>query len=122
MKPLRIPLKAVLYKEKDNWIAHCLEFDVIGDGKSHEEALQNLNEAIVIQINTSIKYKNPSNLFKPADGSYFRMFAEGRNIATGILHLFPKVDHVTIEQVEAREYNDDCDDDSIDSNVNLVTA
>ncbi len=112
MKPLRIPLKAVLYKEEGAWIAHCLEFDLVGDGDSKEEALRSLSEAITVQVVASIKYNNPANLFKPAEGRYFRMFAAGTDTATGELALLPKIDSVTIEDVEARDYIDQSDSDA----------
>ena len=28
---LRVPLRVVFYKEDGDWIAHCLEFDLLGD-------------------------------------------------------------------------------------------
>jgi predicted RNase H-like HicB family nuclease len=119
MKPLRIPLRAVLYKEEGNWIAHCLEFDLIGDGETQKDAIRNLTEAIAIQIQASLKYRNPANLFKPAEGRYFRMFAAGANIAIGQMEFLPKTDNVTIEDVQAREYSDS-DPDPMDSDADLA--
>ena len=116
MKSFRIPLRAVLYKEGKNWIAHCLEFDVIGDGKNQESAIKNLCQAIFVQVEASVKHNCISNLFTPADGKFFRMFAEGTEVAHWELQLIPKeIDSVTIEDVETREYSS-----SLDSNPDLV--
>jgi predicted RNase H-like HicB family nuclease len=81
MKQLRMPLRAVLYEEDSLWIAHCLELDLIGDGETQERALESLSKAIVIQVEATIKYQNPANLFKPAEGRYFRMFAAGQDVS-----------------------------------------
>jgi predicted RNase H-like HicB family nuclease len=105
MPSLRIPIRVVFYLDEADWVAHCLEFGLLGDGPTKEQALEELLEAIRLQIDASIKYNNPSNLFSPADGKYFEMFAAGRDVAEGELTLhFESTDGVTIESIQAREY------------------
>jgi hypothetical protein len=113
MKPLRINLRIVFYKEGDIWAAHCLEFDLLGCGKTKKEALKLLCQAIVTQIEATVKYKNIKNLFSPADGKFFAMFAAGKDVAVGKLEIIPK-DYVTIENLDTREYSD--------SNADLALA
>jgi hypothetical protein len=103
MTPLRIPLRAVFYKEGDVWVAHCLEFDLLGHGSTKKKALALLAKAIGVQIEASIKHNNLANLFTPAEGEYFRMFAAGKDVAVGKLEIAP-VDSVTIEDFTTREY------------------
>ena len=38
-KALRVPVRVVFYREDGEWVAHCLEFDLIGDGTTKQEAL-----------------------------------------------------------------------------------
>ena len=108
---LRLPLRIVFYKEEGAWIAHCLEFDLIGDGDTQQEAVQQLCEAIVLQMEATIEHKNPANLFTPADGKFFEMFAAGKDVATAELHLknlpAPPSDSFEIEECEYREYSGD---------------
>ena len=47
---LRVPLHVVFYREGEAWIAHCLEFDLAGDGDTKEEALDSLSEAVTLQV------------------------------------------------------------------------
>lgn len=115
MKNLRIPLRIVFYRDGQDWIAHCLEFDLIGDGSTKESALDSLGTAIDLQVKESVEHANPSNLFSPADGKYFAMFAAGKNVVFGELHIH--VDSVQIDKAEYREYDDSCADDP-----NLVCA
>lgn len=98
-------MHAVFYKEKGNWIAHCLEFDLVGHGTTKEDALRLLTGAIVIQIQMTIKHNNPKNLFSPADGKYFAMYAAGKDVATGKLEM-QDIDSVTLEEINTREYSD----------------
>ena len=102
MKDLRVPLRIVFYKDGNAWIAHCLEFDLIGDGSTKEEALSRMNEAVGIQVEASLQHDNPANLFKPADGRFFAMFAAGSDVAMGEVRL--QFDSVIIDEVETREY------------------
>jgi len=105
MKTFRIPLQVVFYKEEDRWVAHCLQFDLCGDGATQEEALKRLNGAIETQVFASLEFNNPANLFSPADGKFFEMFAAGKNIAVGEMRFnFPSL---VIDQTETRQYQDD---------------
>jgi predicted RNase H-like HicB family nuclease len=106
MRHLRIPLRAVLYKEAGVWIAHCLEFDLLGDGETPEEALHCLSEAIVTQLDASIKFGNMANLFTPAEGKYFEMYAAGVDVFDGELQIKSVTDSVTIESMKTRAYSD----------------
>lgn len=112
-KPLRVPLRVVFYREGAAWIAHCLEFDLIGDGATRNDALEALSDAIVLQVEASLRHDNRANLFSPAEGKYFEMFAEGQEITKGVLEIQLIVERLRsaspiIDQVEAREYAD-CD-------------
>lgn len=85
VRRFRLPLRIVFYREADSWIAHCLEFDLLGDGPTKEAAMETLCEAIAIQFEASAEWDNPDNLFTPADGQYFKMFAEGEDVAEAVM-------------------------------------
>ena len=109
MSRFRIPLKAVLYKEGQVWLAHCLELDLIGDGENRADALKHLSEAIIVQITASVSHDCMDSLFTPAEGRFWRMFAQGKNVAQGKLELLAKdaiSDNIEIEDVQAREYSE----------------
>jgi len=105
-KQLRIPLRVFFYKEDGDWVAHCLEFDLLGDGETKEEALESLSGAIEIQVEEFILSGNAENLFAIAESRYFEMFAAGRDVATGELELSRDIDSVHLK-AESREYSDD---------------
>lgn len=105
MQPLRIPIRVVFYQAEGVWVAHCLEFNLLGDGDSRAEALQMLSDAIQLQVAATREYGNPANLFSPADGEYFRMFAAGEDVAApGLTLHFEPTDDIRIEVAELREF------------------
>jgi predicted RNase H-like HicB family nuclease len=82
-----ISLRVVFYKEDSHWIAHCLEFDLLGDGRTKEKALESLTEAIGLQLEESFKHNNSGNLFSPAPSEAWEMFALGKDTAVGNLSV-----------------------------------
>ncbi len=101
----RIPLRVVFYKEQGSWIAHCLEFDLCGDGKAHKNALISLSKAINAQLKFSQKNGNRKNLFSPAPSESQAMFFSGKTTADGGMELkIEAVDDVVFEGQEYREY------------------
>jgi hypothetical protein len=108
MQKLSIPLRAVFYMQEDRWVAHCLEFDLCGDGDTQAEALESMTAAIICQVENAVENENAADLFNPADGKFFRMFASGKRVAMGDLEIhIPENDTIVIEDFEAREYVDD---------------
>ena len=82
-----ISLRVVFYKDGSRWIAHCLEFDLLGDGRTKEKALESLTASIDLQLEESFKHGNPGNLFSPAPSEAWEMFALGKDTAAGNLSV-----------------------------------
>ena len=124
MKTLRVPLRVVFYREGDVWIAHCLEFDLLGDGPTKDDAVRSLGQAICLQVAVSIEHGNHANLFSPADGRYLEMFAAGKDIAEAALevNVFAEIREKSpmIEDIELREYVGFEAEAGIDSGCALV--
>lgn len=103
----RITLRIVFYKEEGRWIAHCLEFDLLGDGDTKQSAMERLHQAIALQIEQSLKHNNPANLFSPADGEFQRMFAAGTDVTEAELSMpFERVDNFDFDKPDVRVYSD----------------
>lgn len=119
-KTARMPIRVVFYRDDDNksvWIAHCLEFDLIGHGTDWNQAMSMLTEAVGIQIRNTLKSKNYKNLFTQAPAEYQMMFAKGKHVVNAELTIVLKIDDFEIEEINAREY----DEDSVDER-DLVTV
>jgi hypothetical protein len=108
---LRLGLRVVFYREGSLWIAHCLEMDVMGHDRDKTKALDKLIDALSLQISASIRENNHANIFMPADGRFFEMYAAGDDIADmelvvdDILKFIKPKNGVTIDKFETREYS-----------------
>jgi predicted RNase H-like HicB family nuclease len=110
MKTFRVPLRVVFYMEDGNWIAHCLEFDLCGDGPTKEEAVRALVESITLQVDESLRHNNPRNLFSPASSEIQEKFFAGKHTAKAELKVqvaIEPVEHLIFEEPEYREYSED---------------
>jgi hypothetical protein len=109
-RPLNIPIRIVFYRDSDRWVAHCLEFDLMGDGQTKREAAEALGQAIGIQVEEVARSGNAQNLLNPAPAEYWKMYAQGRNVADGDLRIEMHYHNVEIPTEDFREYAD-CDSD-----------
>lgn len=103
----RIPLRIVFYKEEGEWIAHCLEFDLCGDGVSKAKALESLSQSIRLQVNKTIEFNNWDNLFTAADPEICSRFFGGRDVSEGNLKLLELPEPLVCRGVEFREYDEE---------------
>ena len=67
---------------KGAFVAHCLELDLIGEGKTPKKAIIELMQAIEIQIEAC---KSPSQLFFPAPAFVWQQFKQAHNAGRAIL-------------------------------------
>ena len=121
MTRLNVPIRVVFYRDDDQCIAHCLEFDLLGNGKTKREAAESLGQAIAIQVEQTIRSGNVKNLINPAPPEYWQKYAEGRNVADGDLRIIAHYDELEIPSEDFREYSD-CDYSDCDSDPELVPA
>jgi len=112
MKPFRMIVHVVFYREpgEDTLYAHALEFNLLGDGPDHHAALANLFDAIATQVHAVAKYGNPADLLTQTDPEVLRKFDAGHDVFEGEMEVeerWLKIEHVVIEDVQAREYHPD---------------
>lgn len=110
MKPqTRVPVRVVFYRDESDssqWVAHCLEFDLMGHGTTRKKSLKMLKDAIGIQVRNTVASGNYRNLFTPAPAEFQLMFARGKNLAADELTLGLKIGAFSISQFEFREYEE----------------
>lgn len=69
----KINLHIILYSEDGGEIAHCLEFDLVAQGKSKSEALKNLLDAIELQVDFALDTNTLDKLYNPAPAEYWNL-------------------------------------------------
>ena len=74
----KFDIHIILYSEDDIQIAHCLEFDIIAQGKKKIDALRNLLDAIELQISFALENNDLASIFSPAPDEYWKMLANAK--------------------------------------------
>ncbi|MBE0478993.1 hypothetical protein IBX65_07765 [Candidatus Aerophobetes bacterium] len=62
------------YKENDKYIAHCLEFDIVSEGTTHKEAIENLKELVYSYLQFAMEYNLEQFTWKPAPKIFWDTF------------------------------------------------
>jgi predicted RNase H-like HicB family nuclease len=75
---LSIPLSVVTYREGEWSIAHCLQMDLVAEGKTPQEALDNVFDLIDFHVSTALEVGDIESVFRPAPAEIWKMFWLGR--------------------------------------------
>jgi hypothetical protein len=73
----------LLYPEETWYVGHCLEFDLVAQGKEPLEAFRNLLNAIEVQAAYAQETGDWSLLFTPAPAEYWRLLAGAEQYEPG---------------------------------------
>jgi predicted RNase H-like HicB family nuclease len=67
-------LDVLLYREEGEWVAHCLQLDLVEAGATPEEAEAALAGVIRAHIEYALADNDMEHLFHPAPPEYWRQF------------------------------------------------
>ena len=97
MAKVRLEFKVLIYQDDNFWIAHCLEMDLPAEGKTPEEALQNLIDVSHLQITAAMEEGNLDSIFSQSPSELLRMYAsaQDRKISQSLPEL--------VDRMEVRE-------------------
>jgi predicted RNase H-like HicB family nuclease len=59
-------LRAVLHQEGGEWVAHCLDLDIVSTGQTLSEATHHLAEAVTAQLEYAREHDNYAYLWRLA--------------------------------------------------------
>ena len=76
----RFDLRAVVYRHGEWWIAHCLELDLVAEGRAPQSAVNDLMEISSTQIDTALKAGDLGSAFRPAPPAIWAMFARAADL------------------------------------------
>ena len=75
---LEIHLDVLFTKEEGEWCAIALDMSLRGYGKSREDALDDLLDAVHAQVTFALEHDTLDNIFIPADQKYFERYNQER--------------------------------------------
>jgi hypothetical protein len=96
-RKLGIPLRAVAYQHGEWWIAHCLELDIVAEGRDPAHALQDLMDMSASQIDAAIERGDLESVFRAAPPELWAMFSRAQDTT------LKKKPPLPVERFEARE-------------------
>lgn len=67
--------RVLIYREDDFYIAHCLETDLVAEGGSATEAIENLVDISNVQIEAAVSEGDIKSLFSLAPPELWQMYA-----------------------------------------------
>ena len=73
-----INLSAIVYRENALWVAHCLELDIVAEGKDVEDAVASLVSLCDLQIKVAMEEADLESVFRPAPPEIWKMFSAGK--------------------------------------------
>lgn len=80
MEPdLRIPLRGLVYREGSYWIAHCLELDIVGQGEGPDEAIRQMVELVVAQVEDALSRNDIDSIFTPAPANLWALYTRAKD-------------------------------------------
>ncbi|MBI3822651.1 MAG: hypothetical protein HY289_08225 [Planctomycetes bacterium] len=70
----QIELRVVTYQEDGVWLAHCLELDIVAEGKTSRQAFKDVVDLCNLQVNTAVEENDLLSIFRPAPAEFWKMF------------------------------------------------
>ena len=77
-KKYEVNVNVLGFEEDGQWCALALEMDLRGYGENFEEALNDLDESVKMQISFAQFKGNTDLIFHPAERKYFKLFARAQ--------------------------------------------
>lgn len=93
------PLRAAIYKEENMWLAHCLELDIVAEGKTPHKAFDDLAELCALQIRVALEEGDVRSVFRPAPPEIMQMYFFGKHVK----QLRARKAQIPTQEFEARE-------------------
>lgn len=72
----QMSFRATVLREGGEWVAHCLDLDIVSTGSSAEEAMDQLADAVGTQLWYAREHDNYQHLFRPAPEDAWRKLGE----------------------------------------------
>ncbi len=73
-KNISLSLHVLIEREDELYTAHCLEFDIVSEGNTVNQAEKNIIQAILDHLTFCIAYENMDRIFNPAPKEFWSKF------------------------------------------------
>jgi len=99
----------ILVKFEDSeWIAHCLELDIVASAMNPEAAVDDLRDLILAQVSTAIANNNLDFLYHPAPLEVWHEYARAESLTNRNKDLTPERTTTFFQTIFASAFNTAC--------------
>jgi hypothetical protein len=100
-----VKLNVLIYQEDDEWIAHCLQMDIVATSGGKSSVMNDIVDLIKAQVEYAVDNDNLSSIFRPAPAEEWEKLARFQRCEVRkIIIDMPKVDKgsatIPIREVE----------------------
>ena len=98
----QLELRVITYREDEVWLAHCLELDIVAEGKSAKKAVNDLVDLCLLQIKTAIEENDLESIIRPAPAEFWKLFFSAKKkkrIKPAERNLVKEIDERELELV-----------------------
>ena len=92
MERLKLDFRAVVYRENEFWLAHCLETDVVAEGHTPEAAYQALDELTEFQVSRALEENDLTSIWRPAPAEILNLYARAREMKSATRKKASQID------------------------------
>jgi len=80
-------LDVLLYRDEQQWVAHCLQLDLVEYGHTRKAAQAAILDVIRAHIEYAIEHDNMEYLFHPAPSDVWKLFLKSQRIGRKTMRL-----------------------------------
>ena len=73
-RDFEMELRVITYREEGVWLAHCLELDIVAEGKTAKKAFADLVDLCLLQITTAVEENDLRSIIRPAPAEFWTLF------------------------------------------------
>ncbi len=78
----KLAFNVLVKREDGEWIAHCLELDIVATGSTPNAAVKDMKSLILAQVSTAIENENMEYLYHPAPQEVWQEYARAQRLST----------------------------------------
>ena len=73
---LEFTFRALIYEAEGEWVAHCLDLDLVTTAGTSAQAEKDIIDLIICQVDFAFRNDNMENLFQPAPAEAWAMLGK----------------------------------------------
>ena len=87
-KKAQLSFNVLITKDNGQFVAHCLELDIVCVAETENKVMKELSDSIVNQVSYALSNDNVGYLYRPAPDNFWKEYLESSTRVEGELHVY----------------------------------